>query len=293
MLRLPRFEYFQPETIEEACSLRSEYKEKAKVLAGGTDLLVKMKQGTERPGYLVSLNRIGHLRYIGYDDRDGLRIGALVTLSDLAASSVISQKFSILGQAVRTIASRQIRNQATIGGNLCNASPAADTAPALVGLGSQAIIAGLTGERVVLLEEFFSGPGRTVLRSDEILTDIQVPSPLPYTGGAYLKLSPREKDLATVAVAAIIILDLEGRACQDAKIVLGAVAPTVIRSSKAEGVLKGKVLEEDVIEGSAQMASQEAQPISDIRASAEYRREMVTVLTKRAIKQALELAKSS
>ena len=293
MLRLPKFEYFEPETIEEACSLLSQYKEKAKVIAGGTDLLVKMKQSMEKPRYLISLKRIGRLKYFDYDDRGGLRIGALVTLSELAASPIISQKFSILSQAVRTLASRQVRNRATLGGNLCNASPAADTAPALIGLGSQVKTAGLTGERVVLLEDFFSGPGRTVLQSDEILIDIHVPRPLPRTGGVYLKLSPREKDLATVSVAAVITLDSEGKACKDAKVVLGAVAPTVIRSLKAEAVLKGKVIEEDVIQESAQMASQEARPISDVRASAEYRREMVSVLTKRAIKQALELAKSS
>ena len=293
MLHLPVFEYCEPETIEEACSLLSQYKEKAKVLAGGTDLLVRMKQGMERTRYLVSLKNIDNLRSIDYDDREGLRIGTLVTLGDLEASSIVSQKFGVLGQAVRTLASRQIRNKATIGGNLCNASPAADTAPALIGLGSQAKIAGLTGERAVPLEEFFSGPRRTILQSDEILTAIQVPNPLPRTGGAYLKLSPREKDLATVGVATVIILDSEGMTCEDARIVLGAVAPTAVRAFKAEAVLKGKALEEGLIQESAQMASQEARPVSDVRASAEYRREMVTVLTRRAIKQALELAKSS
>jgi carbon-monoxide dehydrogenase medium subunit len=292
MLHLPTFEYLAPETVEQACSLLSRYQEKAKVLAGGTDLLVKMKQGMARPQYLVSLSNIERLRHIDYDDSDGLRIGSLVTLSDLLASAVISQRFSLLSQAVRTLASRQVRNRATIGGNLCNASPAADTAPALVGLGSQARIAGLSGERTVPLEEFFRGPGRTILRSDEILTGIQVPHPLPHTGSTYLKLSPREKDLATVAVAAVIILDARGRTCQDARIVLGAVAPTVLRAFQAEAVLKGKAVAEGLIQESAQMASQEAQPISDLRASADYRRTMVAVLTRRAVKQALELAEA-
>lgn len=293
MLRLPKFEYFNPETIEGACALLSRYKEKAKILAGGTDLLVKMKQDIARPQYLISLNKIGNLRYIDYDGRGGLRVGAGTTLSELAASPVISEKSGILVQAVRTLASRQIRNMATIGGNLCNASPAADTAPALICLSSQVKIASSTGERVIPLEEFFIGPGRTALGSDELLTEIQIPNPPPRTAGAYFKLSAREKDMATVGVAAVITLDSQGTTCKDVKIALGAVAPTAIRSRKAEGVLKGKAIREEVIQESAEAAAEEAQPISDIRSTADYRREMVKVLTKRAIRRALELAKSS
>jgi carbon-monoxide dehydrogenase medium subunit len=293
MLRLKKFEYVEPDTIEDACSFLNEYKENAKVLAGGTDLLVKMKQNIERPEYVLSLNRIGQLRYIDYNDKEGLRIGALTTLSDLAASPVIRQKFNVLDQAIRMMASHQIRNRATIGGNLCNASPAGDTAPPLIGLGGQARVVGLAGERVIPLVDFFSGLGCTVLKSDEILTEVQIPNPSPRTAGAYLKLSPREKDLATVAVATIITLDSQGQVCEDINIVLGAVAPTVMRSFKAEAVVKGKTVEDELIQQSAQAASEEARPMSDIRGSAKYRKEMVKVLTKWAIRQALELAKSS
>jgi carbon-monoxide dehydrogenase medium subunit len=292
MLYLSKFEYLAPQTSEEACSFLSQYKDKAKILAGGTDLLPKMKQDIERPQYLVDIKNIDGLSSIDYNERDGLWLGALVTISDLVASPIVNHTFGILGEAARTMASRQVRNRATIGGNLCNASPAADTAPALISLGGQASIVGLNGERVVPLEGFFSGPGRSVLRGDEILNGIQVPNPLPHTGGAYLKLSLREKDLATVAVAALITLDSEGTICEDARVVLGAVAPTVIRAFKAEKALMGKTVTEDVIQESAQMASEESLPITDIRGSAEYRKEMVAVQARRAIKRALELAKS-
>jgi CO/xanthine dehydrogenase FAD-binding subunit len=292
MLYLSKFEYLAPQTSEEACSFLSQYKDKAKILAGGTDLLPKMKQDIERPQYLVDIKNIDGLSSIDYNERDGLWLGALVTISDLVASPIVNHTFGILGEAARTMASRQVRNRATIGGNLCNASPAADTAPALISLGGQASIVGLNGERVVPLEGFFSGPGRSVLRGDEILNGIQVPNPLPHTGGAYLKLSPREKDLATVAVAALIALNSEGTICEDARVVLGAVAPTVIRAFEAEKALMGKTVTEAVIQESAQMALEESQPITDIRGSAEYRKEMVAVQARRAIKRALELAKS-
>lgn len=293
MSQLPKFEYFEPRKIEEVCSLLSQYQGEAKVLAGGTDLLVRMKQGIERPKCLVALSGIGHLSYINYDEREGLKIGSSTSLNDLVASKVVSQKYSILGQAVQTIASRQVRNRATLGGNLCNASPAADTVPALIGLRSQVKLTSLTGERVILLEEFFSGPGCTVLQNDEILTEIEVPIPLPRTGGTYLKLSLREKDLAVVAVAAVITLNKEGKNFKDVKIVLGAVAPTAIRSFKAEEVLIGKAIKDETIRESAKAAALEAQPISDIRSSAEYRRGMIEVLTERAIKKALKLTESN
>jgi CO/xanthine dehydrogenase FAD-binding subunit len=292
MLYLSKFEYLAPQTSEEACSFLSQYKDKAKILAGGTDLLPKMKQDIEKPRYLVDIKNIDGLSNIDYNERDGLWLGALVTISDVVTSPIVNHKFGILGEAARTMASRQVRNRATIGGNLCNASPAADTAPALISLGGQARIAGLNRERVVPLEGFFSGPGRSVLRDDEILTGIQVPNPLPHTGGAYLKLSPREKDLATVAVAALITLNSEGTICEDARVVLGAVAPTVIRAFKAEEALMGKTVVEAVIRESAQKASEESQPIADIRGSAEYMKEMVAVQARRAIKRALETAKS-
>jgi aerobic carbon-monoxide dehydrogenase medium subunit len=288
---LPKFAYFEPETAAEACSLISNGANKAKILAGGTDLLVKMKRGLEGPQSLVSLKRITAFSEIRYIAGESLNIGALVTISRLITSSIINEEFEILGQAAGMMALPQVRNRGTIGGNLCNASPAADTAPALIALGSRVKVTGLTGERTIPLEEFFTGPGQTVLRHDEILTEIRVPVPSCRAGGSYVKLSLRHHDLATVSVAAMVVLSPEGRVCEDARIVLGAVAPTVIRSHQAEQALKGRTLDEGMIKASARAAAETARPISDIRASAEYRKEMVMVLAGRAIVQAVEAAR--
>jgi CO/xanthine dehydrogenase FAD-binding subunit len=181
----------------------------------------------------------------------------------------------------------QVRNRGTIGGNLCNASPAADLPPALIALNCQVKIVGLTGERTIPLEKFFLGPGQTVLQDDEILTEIIIPIPSRHTGASYQKLSPRHNDLATASVAAVIIMHSDGRTCKDARIVLGAVAPKVIRCHQAEQVVKGKALNEKLIRQAAQTASELCQPISDIRASAEYRKEMILILVKKAIDQAM------
>lgn len=288
---LPKFAYYEPETTAEACSLLANEGENTRILAGGTDLLVKMKRGLEQPRSLVSLNRIADFRDIQPAAGGGLNIGALNTISRLASSTLIKERFGILGQAAGTMALPQVRNRGTIGGNLCNASPAADTAPALVALGSRVRLAGLSGERTLALEDFFSGPGRTVLRRGEILAEILIPAPLPRTGGSYVKLSPRHNDLATVSVAALVVLSPDGRTCEDACIVLGAAAPTVIRSPQAEQALKGKIPDGGVIQEAARAASECSRPVSDVRASAEYRREMVMVLTAQALKQALEKAR--
>jgi len=289
-MRLPRFEYLNPRTIQEACSLLSQHGDKAKILAGGTDLLNVMKERIITPEYVIGLRGISDLDYIEADS-DGVRIGALTTITALGKSSVIREKFPCLADVPGKMATVQIRNMGTIGGNLCNAAPSADTAPILICLGAQAKIVGPKGERVVALEEFFTGPGETVLGDGEILTEIQVPNQPAKTAGAYFKMSRVAVDLAIVGVAAVVTLDGKGGSCSDIKIVLGAVAPTPIRAKKAEGLIKGKKIEEDLIEEAGRIASEEASPIDDVRGSAFYRTEMVNVLTKRAIRQALDQAK--
>lgn len=286
MMYLPRFAYFEPETIEEACSLLSKGGGKARLLAGGTDLLVKMKRGLEKPESLISLNRIASLRGVHLVG-DSLVIGALTTISQMVDSSLINEKAGILGQAAGMMALPQVRNRGTIGGNLCNASPAADTAPALIGLDSRVRMVGLTGERTIPLEKFFLGPGQTVLKSDEILTEISIPVPARDTGGSYQKLSPRHNDLATASAAAVLVMHPDSRVCEDARIVLGAVAPAVIRCYQSEQVLKGKAIDEEMIRQAARAAAEICRPVSDIRATAGYRKEMVLTLVKRAIGQAL------
>jgi len=287
-MRLPKFEYLSPQTVQEACALLSQHGDKARILAGGTDLLNVMKERIIKPEYVIGLRGITDLDYIEAD-ADGVRIGALTTLATLGNASVIKEKFPCLAEVPGKMATVQIRNMGTLGGNLCNAAPSADTAPILICLGAQAKIVGTNGDRVVALEDFFTGPGETVLGDGEILAEIKVPNQAANTAGAYLKMSRVAVDLAIVGVAAVITLD--GGACRDIKIALGAVAPTPIRAKKAEALLKGKKIDEDLIVEAGEIAAGEASPIDDVRGSAFYRTEIVKVFTKRAIRQALEQAK--
>jgi aerobic carbon-monoxide dehydrogenase medium subunit len=281
--------YLTASSVEEALSLLSQYGEKAKFVSGGTDLLMLLKRGEAVPECLISLGQIHDLDFIKYDEIKGLRLGALTTLVNVANSSLIQSKFSILAQAAGMLGTPAIRNQATLGGNLCNAAPSADTAPPLLVLGAMAKTVGMEGEKVIPLEGFFVGPGQTILGQDHLLTEIQIPDKLPHSGGAYLKQKRRQgADLAVVGVAALVVM--EGEVLKDVKIALGAVAPTPIRAKKAEEILKGKKLDQRLLEKSGQAASAEACPIDDIRGSADYRRELVAVLTKRAITQAIQQA---
>ena len=276
------FEYLEAKTIEGACSLLSKYKGRARVVAGGTDLFVLMKAREITPEYVINLKTISNLGYINYANGEGLKIGTLATLRDIERSPIIREKFSVIAGAIKQMATPAIRNMGTIGGNLCNASPSADTAPPLMGLGAKLKIVGVKGERKVALEEFFLGAGEVALKADEILAEIQIPDVLAYTRGIYLKLKPRTAiGIALVSVAVIITLDSKQVNIADAKIVLGAVAPTPIRARKAEEIIRGKAIEERLIEKAAQVASEEASP----RSRADYRREMVKVLTKQAIRQ--------
>lgn len=287
---LPKFEYFAPKTMEEACSLLAKYKGEARVLAGGTDLLVQMKNREVTPRYLINIKNIPDLDYIRYDDKEGLRIGALTPIEALKTSTLIRRRFSILSQAAAVLGTVQIRNRGTIAGNLCNASPAAETAPALITLAAKARIAGVAGERAVALEDFFVGPGQTVLQAGEILTEIQVPNLPPRSGGAYLKHSIKRMDIAIVGVG--VVITLNGEVCNDIKIALGAVASTPIRAKKAEEIIRGQGLDSELMERAAQIASEESRPIDDIHSYAQYRKQMVKVLAKEAMKQAGDEAKS-
>jgi len=288
LLTLPKFDYLEAKTIDEACSLLAKYKGKARVIAGGTDLLVSMKSREITPQYIINIKAIPDLDKVHYSQKDGLTIGALTTLHDIESSPIIRERFPILAATVHQTGPPHIRNMGTIGGNLCNAAPSADTAPPLIGLGARVKIKGVNRERVVAVEEFFVGPGESVLQSDEILTEIQIPNPLPRTRGVYLKLPARTTvDIAVVGVAIVVTLDAKGINVVDIKIVLGAVAPTPIRARIAEGIIKGKAIEDGLIERAAQAAEEEARPISDIRGLAHYRRQMVKVLVNQAIRQVI------
>lgn len=284
---LPKFEYLAPKTIHEAISMLSQYKGKAKVIAGGTDLVPKMKRGEiKAPEYIIDLKGIPDLDYIKYDENDGLRFGPLTTIHSIEASPIIKEKFNVLAQAAYSMASGQVRNRGTVAGNICSAVPSADTAPALLTLEARLTIASHAGERTVNIGDFFRGAGETVLTNEELLLEIQAPNLPPNSVGAYLKLSPRRAmDLAVVGVAVVFLL--KGGVCRDMRIALGAVAPTPIRAKRAEDVIKGEGFNDELIERIAQIAAEESHPIDDIRSSAEYRREMVKVLTRRAISQAI------
>jgi len=286
--RLPKFEYHAPTSVAEALDQLSLYTENARVFAGGTDLFVSMKKREVVPEHLINLNGIDELKNTHYHEAEGLRIGALVTMGELERSKIVKEKFPILWDAVNVMATPQIRNLGTIGGNLCSAIPSADTAPPLLALSAMVTIVGSAGERTMLVEEFSRGPGESDLAPDEILKEILIPAPPANSGGAYFKLMRRHaQDLALVGVATNLRLDEDGQLCQEARIALGAVAPTPIRALKAEAVLKGRNINDDLAAEAGGVASEEARPITDIRASGEYRREMVGVLTKRAIMTAL------
>jgi carbon-monoxide dehydrogenase medium subunit len=193
------FEYLEAKTIEEACSLLSRYKGKAKVIAGGTDLYIAMKGREITPEYIIDLKTIPNLDYIRYANGEGLKIGALATLDDIEGSPIIREKFSVIAGTIKQMAVPAIRNMGTIGGNLCNAAPSADTAPPLMGLGAKVKIAGVKGERIVALEEFFLGPSESTLEIDEILTEVQIADLPTHSRGVYLKLEPRNAvDIALV-----------------------------------------------------------------------------------------------
>ena len=274
------FEYCAPATIEEALTLLG--REGARVVAGGTDLVIHIRAGIASPKYLVDLAGLG-LRYIR-PESDVVNIGAMTTVATLLASPVVRTNFICLAEAAEEFGASQTRTLATLGGNLCSAVPAADFAPPLLVLEAQARIVGQNGDRMLALEHFFAGPKKSVLEQAEILVELQVPVPPPRTGTSFLKLGRRQAmTLAVVNVAALVSLAADGHTVEKVRIVLGAVAPIPLRAKQAESILQGQTLSEALIEEAASVAAGEIKPISDLRATAEYRRDVSQVLVKRAL----------
>ena len=287
--RLPKFDYVRPNSMKEALDILAHGGNgTCRVYAGGTDLIPRLKgRIVEPPKTLVDLKGIPDLDYIDYDDQRGLRIGALASIRSVATSGIVKEKYPMLSQAAGRIASIQVQNRGTLAGNLCNGLPSADAAPSLLCLGAQLLCVRKKGERRIKMEDFHEGPGETILNADELLQEIQLP-PLPKNSqGVYIKLSPRSRmDLAVVGVATLIVSE-NGR-MSDVRIGLGAVAPRPMRAEGAEALPSGEAADDDeAIDKAARMASKESRPISDHRASAEYRRIMVKVLVRRAIHQVL------
>jgi CO/xanthine dehydrogenase FAD-binding subunit len=285
--RLPAFEYHAPASIAKALDLMARYKNKGRFVAGGTDLLVAMKKREVIPQHLISLNGIAALKGITPDKKGGVTIGALTTLAEIERSDIIHRQFLPLRDAINVMASAQVRSLATIGGNLCSAVPSADTAPPLIALNASLQLVGPKGKRSISVEAFFTGPAETVRKSNEILKAIMIPKPEAFSSGCYLKLMRRQAmDLALVGVAACLSLDKEKKICTEARIALGAVAPTPIRVHEVEALLVNKAIDEKLITEAARVAGMQCRPISDIRASLEYRCSMVEVLTRRAVTEA-------
>ena len=280
------FEYVPAKTVKEACDLLSQYGEKAKILGGGQSLVTLMKQDFVSPSYLIDIKGISDLDYIRYDETDGLRIGALTTHRSLEKSAVAKDKYFMLSEMEHTLASVPVRNWGTVGGNLAHADPASDLAPTLMALGAEVTLTGPNGERVVSLDDFFIDYFETALRPDEILTEIHVPNS-GQGGGIYSKFAQRATDLAVVSVAVNLILDPDNRdLCKDIRIVMGSVGPTPLRSKRGEDLLKGQTLTDTLIEETARVSAEDAQPTTDINGSEEYKREIVDVLVRRTIKEA-------
>jgi len=292
--QLADFEYLAPKNLKEACSFLKEHGDKARVMAGGTDLLVGMKQRIMRPQVVIGLKSLPDLDSISYRDGQGVSLGALATHRSIVDHPSLRRDFGGLWTACSKIGTPQVRNMGTVGGNLCNAAPSADTAPPLIASQAALKLAGLEETRTLPMEDFFVGPGRTALRPGEILVEIDVPRPPSRSALVYHKLPARSAvDIAAVGVAVFLALAPGKETCEEVRIALGAVGPTPLRARSAEGVLRGERLTDQAIEKAAQMASADARPISDVRASAAYRSEMVKVLTREAVKQAFRQAKSA
>lgn len=284
MKRPEPFDIFQPTSIQQARELHKNHGPGGYFLAGGTDLAIAIKEKGLVPRYVVDLKGIESLSGIRENAEGSLVIGALATMREVETSRVISKRFPFLSQSAGEVGSIQIRNRATIGGNMANATPSADVAPALLVLQAQVKISTSEGEKQVPLESFFLGPGKTVMQGGDILTEIIIPPASPNLRGEYIKFSPREMmDLAYVGVAVALVTDGNGTVCREVRIALGAVSPVPMRARKAEAVLADRVINEESAERAGEVASSECAPISDVRSSAAYRRNMVRVNTKRAI----------
>lgn len=286
------FEYFSPKTVEEALSLLSQYKGEAKIIAGGQSMLVVMRQGLLAPEYVVDIKGITALDYMTYEEREGLRIGALTTHRAIEKSPLIQKHFRVLSEMERNLATIQTRNWGTIGGNLCHGDPAGDPAPVLIALDAKLKLKSLSGERIVDMEGFSKDMLEVDLEPDEMLIEIQVPTRRPHTGVAHEKLMVMQGDAGIVGAAVSITLKSRDGVCEDARIVISNAASVPLRVREAEKRLIGKVVNDHLLAEAGEIVSAEADPPSDVHASAEYRREMVKVFVKRAAGRAFEIAKT-
>ena len=283
-----RFELALPESLDDCLRLLAQRGPETKLLAGGTDLLPQMKNGVVIPKRVIDLSGVARVKILECDAK-GLRIGSAVPARQVEQDTRVRNTYTAVAESAALLGSVQVRNLASVGGNICNAAPSADMAPPLVALEAQAVIAGPKGERRVPLSDFFTGVRKTVVSPDELLVEIFVPAPGPHSGGSYIRHTPRrELDIAVVGVASQVTI--ANGVCAKARIALAAVAPTPVRATAAEAALEGKPLTPELIERAADLAGQAAKPISDQRGSADFRRHLVRVLTRRTLTTALARA---
>ena len=288
MRTLKPFDYYEPVTVQEATGLMSKNGGKAQILAGGVDLIPRMRKGKIKTDMLVNIQKIPDMSYLSVDGKEGLKFGALTALHTLELSPDIRKIYPILYEAIHQIASFQAKSMGTAVGNLCVATPASDVATAITALGAELTIAGPDSVRTEPIEKFYRGHLETSLRKGEMVTGVSLPGPVAGSGTGFLNLVRTKGDIAKVSVA--VAITLNNGICREARIALGAVAPTVFRAADAEAVLQGQKISPDTISKAADAAAKETQPITDVRSSAGYRKEVTGVLVRRALEQALERA---
>lgn len=287
-------DYVAPKTLAEAIALLNDKGDRARILAGGTDIIVQVREGRRDIDLLVDVKNIPELCELNYDAKTGLRLGAAVPCFEIYEHKEIARAYPGLIDSVSLVGGIQIQSRASVGGNLCNASPAADTIPSLIAYEAVCVIAGPKGTREVPVEKFCTAPGRTTLGKGELLVRVQMPPVKPRTGAAYLRFIPRnEMDIAVVGVGAVVTLDQAKSKCVAARIGVAAVAPTPLYVPEAGAALVDGTLNDGLIDKAAALAQAASKPISDMRGDAEYRRHLVGVLTKRALKAAIQRAKES
>ena len=283
---MARFDYLEPHSLDEALGMLEEHGSRARLAAGSTDFLVRWRTGVWRPEIVVCMQHVPGLDGLRFNDDDGLSIGAMVTVQHIEQNATVRARYPALAAGATAFAGVQVRNLATVVGNVCNASPAGDTLPALLAYDAQCRIVGSSGERWLPLTEVFVGPGQTALAAGEIMTELRLPTPPPNSGGLYIKHSPRgAMDISAVGAASVVSIGSDGT-CASVRIALGAVAPTPIRAFGAEGRLVGQIPTDENIAEAARLAAQSSRPIADVRSGAEYRREIAQVLAERTLKHA-------
>lgn len=286
------YEYHAPTTLGEAVSLLFEKGERARPMAGGTDLIVQMRSGRFNLERVVDIKRIKEVNELSFDSAGGLTLGAAVPCNKIYGNAAVETAYPALVDAVRSIGGIAIQSRASVGGNLCNAASCANSAPPLMVLGATCLIAGPAGTRTVPLESFFTGSGKTIVAPGELLVSIHVPAPVPGLGARYLRFTPRaEMDIAVVGVGASVLLGDDGETIEMARIAMSVVAATPVMAPLAGASLAGQKISDEAIEAAAALARQEAQPRTSMRGIAPHRRHLIGVLTKRALHDAIRRAK--